>query len=81
MSDLVVHVAIPEGWHPVDTIPEKELVWVRSVNGIECKAKTRGKNVRIREADQWGPQRVMCVRPIRGGTGDISAIAWKPIDD
>ena len=80
MTTLVAHIVIPEGWNPVDTIPEKKLVWIRSVTGIECEAKTRGRNVRIREADQWGPRRVMCAWSRGGLTGDLAAIAWKPID-
>lgn len=72
-------LATPEDWRDIDSIPINTWVLVRSVTGVECEAKTRGKSVYFRDADRWGPRRVSCTRWTRNGTGDISAVAWRPI--
>ena len=81
LLDQCKKLAIPEGWFDISLIPVDEYILVKSVTGVECEAKVRGKTAWIREADRWGPRRVGCTRKTKNGTGDISAVAWRPIDE
>ncbi len=71
------------GWEPIDTLPLDRTVWVRTVRGLACMARSRNRETRwVRRADGWGPRRVNCVRMDHVVSGDVVAVAWRePLRD
>jgi hypothetical protein len=65
-------------WNPVDTIPIGRPVKIKSVYGIECLAKVRGRTRWIRRAKNGLPRRIYCVRLDGRTSGDIVAVGWRP---
>lgn len=61
-------------WQPIDTIPPNQPVIVESISGIICPAIVR--TYVFRPADDFGPQRINCIRLDHHQGRGVVAIRW-----
>jgi hypothetical protein len=62
-----------DGWNPVETIPRRRKVLIKTVTGLDRVAKVLHDAV-------VSNGRIHCWRCDKGHTGDLRAIAWKELE-